>query len=109
MISTVAHWVERLTAVGIGAHRVVAAARELLEEPWVVEHGLSVTREHDDLGRITTTGPTPRLSRTPISVGRPAPRPGSDAREILEEIGRGVEFDRLVEERVVRLEGVVAG
>ena len=109
MNATVAHWVGRLTAVGIGAHRIITDPRELLEDPWVVAHGLSVTREHDDLGRITTTGPAPRLSRTPVSIGRPAPRPGSDAREILDEIGRGDHFERLVEERVVRLEGIVAG
>ena len=84
-----------------GAHRIVSDPREWLVDPWVIDHVLSVTRKHGDLGRITTTSPTPRLSRTPVHVGPPAPRPGSDAKEILEEVGLGNQFDRLVEEQVV--------
>src|SRR5690606_20487527 len=33
-------WVSRLTAAGIGAHRVVNGVRELMEDPWVIDHGL---------------------------------------------------------------------
>ena len=51
--------------------------------------------------RSTTTGPTPRLSRTPVVPGRPAPRPGSDTAAILEEIGMR---DRMAE--FVRTDGL---
>ncbi len=106
---SVADWVTKLIAAGAGAHRVVEEPRELMVDPWVVEHGLSLTREHMDRGPVTTTGPAARLSRTPLVPGRPAPTPGSDTREILEEIGLGDRYDALVEAGVVRIEGVAAG
>ena len=106
---TVEEWVARLVAAGAGAHRVVEEPRQLMVDPWVVEHGLSVTRDHMDRGPVTTTGPAARLSRTPLVPGRPAPTPGSDARAILEEIGLGDRYEALVTSGVVRVEGVAAG
>ena len=70
---------------------------------------MSITREHEELGLITTCGPAPRLSRTAVRAGNPASRPGADAREILEEVGLGDEFERLVEAGVIVTEGVRAG
>ena len=106
---TVGEWVATLQGAGIGAHRVVDDVRELMEDTWAQAHGLSITREHDDLGLITTVGPSPRLSRTPPEPGKPAPRPGSDARAVLAMIGREGDLDRLIAEKVVVMEGVVAG
>ncbi|MEX2080105.1 MAG: hypothetical protein WEC33_00685, partial [Dehalococcoidia bacterium] len=71
-------------------------------------HGLSVTRDHEGLGPVTTNGAVPRLSRTPPVPGRPAPPPGSDAASILAEIGLLADLDRLVAEGVIVLEGVIA-
>jgi len=105
---TVESWVELLTGCGIGAHRVVFDMRELLEDPWVQAHGLSITRDHDDWGPITTTGPTTRLSRTPVVPGRPAPRPGSNGREILEGAGLGDRIEALIDAGVMVTEGVEA-
>ncbi len=102
-------WAGRLREAGIGAQRVITDVRELMEDPWVQDHGLSITREHEEFGLITTCGPAPRLSRTPVRPGTPAARPGSDAREILEEAGLGDEFERLVEAGVIVTEGVRAG
>ena len=102
-------WVQRLNHAGIGAHRVLPATGELLDDPWAINHGLSITREHDEIGLVTGFGPSPRLSRTPVAPGRPAPKPGSQAREILEEIGMGGEFDRLEREGVILTDGVTAG
>ena len=51
--------------------------------PWVVDHELSATREHDEIGLVTTCGPAPRLSRTPVQIGHPASKPGSDTSDIL--------------------------
>ncbi|MCI0825560.1 MAG: CoA transferase [Chloroflexi bacterium] len=106
---TVQAWVQRLNDAGIGAHRVLPALRELLDDPWVIDHGLSITREHDEIGLVTGFGPSPRLSRTPVAPGRPAPKPGAQGREILEEIGLGQEFDRLLEQGVILTDGVAAG
>lgn len=90
--ASVAVWVRRLVSAGIGAHAVINDTRDLMDDPWVIEHGLSVTREHDGLGLVTTTGPAPRLSRTPVRVGAPAPVLNADADEILEALGTAAEL-----------------
>ena len=79
-----------------------------MDHPWVKSHGLSIIRDHEDWGPITTAGPAPRMSRTPVRPGRAAPKPGSDAQEILAEIGVADELGRLVGAGVVRLEGIAA-
>ena len=106
---TVDHWVSRCTAAGIGAHRCILDLPELLGDPWVVAHELSATREHDEIGLVTTCGPAPRLSATPVRIGRPAPKPGSDAADILADIGLAHRLDDLIASGVVRLDGVAAG
>ena len=107
--STVEAWVSRLTSVGVGAQRVITNIRELMTDPWVVDHGLSITREHQVIGPVTTCGPAPRLSQTPVFPGRPAAKPGSDASDILEEYGLGSEYQRLLNSGVILTEGVAAG
>jgi crotonobetainyl-CoA:carnitine CoA-transferase CaiB-like acyl-CoA transferase len=105
----VAAWVDTLNRSGIGAHRVVQDLVELMTDPLVVARGLAVTRDHEGFGPITTTAPGVRLSRTPMTVGRPAPRPGSDAASVLAEIGMGGELERLIRSRAVAVDGVKAG
>jgi len=102
-------WVETLTKAGIGAHHVVPSLVELMTDPLVVSRRLAVTRDHEGFGPITTTAPSVRLSRTPVDIGRPAAKPGSDAPSILAGIGMSNELDRLVRERVIALDGVKAG
>jgi crotonobetainyl-CoA:carnitine CoA-transferase CaiB-like acyl-CoA transferase len=92
--ATVSEWCERLTARGIGAHRVVGVP-ELMQDPWVVAHGLSVTREHDTGEVITTVGPSVRMSATPVEVGRAAASPGADGVDVLASIGMADEAERL--------------
>ncbi len=99
-------WVALLTESDIGAHRIVLDAKVLMEDPLVCARGLSLTRAHDELGAVTTTGPGARLSRTPVVPGRPAPKPGSDAASILAEIGLGDEVDRLVRSRIIAVDGI---
>ena len=106
---TVAAWVERLTQAGIGAHRVVGSLVELMTDPLVQARGLAVTRDHEGFGPITTTAPGVKLSRTPMNIGRPAAKPGSDAASVLAEIGMGGDLDRLIREGVVFVQGVKAG
>jgi crotonobetainyl-CoA:carnitine CoA-transferase CaiB-like acyl-CoA transferase len=99
-------WVGRLVAADIGASPVLMDSRDLMVDPWVIEHGLSVTREHDGLGPVTTTGPGPRLSRSPVRPGSPASSPGADAREIFGELGLADRYEGLVESGVVVADGV---
>jgi crotonobetainyl-CoA:carnitine CoA-transferase CaiB-like acyl-CoA transferase len=106
---TVQAWVELLTAAGIGAHRVIEQFTEMMEDPQVIRQGLSITREHQGQGLITTNGPAPRLSHTPMVPGCPAPMPGADAAGILGEIGMAGDLERLIAAGVVRVDGVVPG
>ena len=98
---TVEEWTAVLEPAGIGAQRLVFDPSELAQDPWVLEHGLCVTREHDDLGTVTTNAPGVRLSRTPAEPGRPAPAPGSDFASILADAGLEGEVERLVTDGVV--------
>ncbi len=107
--NTVASWVEALNKAGIGAHRVVPSLVELMTDPLVQARGLAVTRDHEGFGPITTTAPGVKLSRTPMTTGRPAAKPGSDAASVLADIGMGGELDRLIRAGVIAVEGVKAG
>ena len=99
----VAEWVSRLTAAGIGAQPLISVA-DLILDPWVAAHGLSVTREHRGGAMITTIGPPARLSRTPVAPGRPVSPPGGDAAEVLARIGLGDRLDDLVGKGAIALE-----
>ena len=106
---TVAAWVDLLNKAGIGAHRVVPDLPELMTDPLTVARGVAITRDHEGFGPITTTAPGVRLSRTPVTPGRPAAKPGSDAASVLAEIGMAGDLDRLIREKVVAVDGVKAG
>ncbi|TAK73145.1 MAG: CoA transferase [Dehalococcoidia bacterium] len=98
-----ATWEKRLAGRrGVAMHRVVQGTRELMDHPWAREHGLSIAREHDDVGMVTTIGPAARLSRTPLRPGRPAPALGGQTREILAEAGLGERADALIASGGVR-------
>jgi crotonobetainyl-CoA:carnitine CoA-transferase CaiB-like acyl-CoA transferase len=97
-------WVADLTAAGLGAHHAVSSIPSVMTDPWVVSHGLSVTRRHDNGQEITTIGPGARLSRTPAVPGRPAPTPGADAASVLEQAGLPEALGRLCEAGVVLVE-----
>jgi len=107
--NTVSSWVNELTDIGIGAQRVMNRVRDLMIDPWAISHGLSITREHDDIGITTTCGPSPRLSRTPVQPGRPAPKPGSDAQSILNDHDMGDNLQKLIDTGIILTDGVRAG
>ena len=106
---TVDQWLPTFAKAGFGVQRLVTEIAALMEDPLVRARGLSITRDHDVIGPVTTTAPGARLSRTPVVVGRPAPKPGADAAGILEGIGLGDQLDRLVRERVIITDGIDAG
>jgi crotonobetainyl-CoA:carnitine CoA-transferase CaiB-like acyl-CoA transferase len=95
-------WVRLLVEAGMGAH-TLSDVTQLMRDPWVVAHGLSVTRQHRDGAMITTIGPPARLSRTPVVPGRPVSPPGGDAAEVLSMIGMADNLNELVEQRVIAL------
>ncbi len=84
--ATAAEWVARLTAAGVGAQAMRSAA-SLMQDPWAVAHGLSITHEHETGARVTTIGPPARLSGTPVAPGRPVRLPGRDAGDVLARVG----------------------
>lgn len=81
-------WVNKLRAFDSAVHRLVAV-QELMSDPWVVEHGLSLAREHKNIGMIRTIGPVARLSRTPLVAGHPATPPGSDQATVMQALAAG--------------------
>jgi crotonobetainyl-CoA:carnitine CoA-transferase CaiB-like acyl-CoA transferase len=107
--ASVATWVDRLTSAGFGASPYVHDLAELMTDPWVVAHGLSVTREHGERGVITHTGPAPRLTGTPLVLGRPTPAIGDDTVELLTEIGLGDRIEALRDVTTARGGTVDAG
>ncbi len=102
-------WVKRMNRAGIPAQRVVKEVPDLMLDQTVVAHGLSVTRFHQEHGPVTTIGPSAKLSRTPVALGRQSPLPGSDAASVLAEIGMEDELERLVKAGVVVMAGVNGG
>ncbi len=81
---SVAEWIAELTATGIGAAPIESVESAMTAER-AIRLGLSVTREHEGRGRVRTNGPSVRMSRTPVNIGRPAMLPGSAGAEVLGE------------------------
>jgi hypothetical protein len=97
-------WVARLRAAGIGAH-LTARVEDLMHDPWVRAHGLSISQHFNGLGEMIMPGVSVRLSRTPLRVGAPVSPVGADAPAVLESIGLANELDRLIADGVIAMEG----
>lgn len=61
---------------------------DVADDAEVQARGLIVTREHEKLGEMRTTGPGFWFSDSKIHAGRPAPLPGADIESVLADIGR---------------------
>lgn len=97
-----ADWAAKLQRHGVGAHLLVDLA-DLMDDPYAIRKGLTITRDHPGTGPATMAGPSPRLSRTPARATRPAGPPGSDTRTVLAGLGyTGAEIDDLVARGIVR-------
>jgi crotonobetainyl-CoA:carnitine CoA-transferase CaiB-like acyl-CoA transferase len=105
---TAAAWVAKLGAAGVSAH-VVVRLPDLMNDPWVREHGLSVTQHTDEVGDVTYPGPSPRLSETPVRVGAPVKRPGGDAASVLAEVGLADAIPELERQWVLQATSLPAG
>ena len=97
-VKPASEWARLLVEAGIGTH-TLGNVMQLMQDPWVRAHGLSVTRRHSDGAIITTIGPPARLSRMPVVPGRPVSLPGGDAAEVLAMIGMADRLNELVEKR----------
>lgn len=87
-------WVQRLRERGLSA-QVRVPVDELMRDEYVCRRGLSVSQEVEGVGATTAPGLPVKLSRTPMRVGDPPRRPGSDAAAILEELGMPEALDKL--------------
>ena len=105
---TVAAWVERLQTAGISAHAVVQLP-DLMLDPWVRAHGLSVTQQAEGVGDVTYPGPSPRLSDTPVRLGAPVKQPGADAESVLQEVGLAEAIPSLERQWVLQATNLPAG
>jgi crotonobetainyl-CoA:carnitine CoA-transferase CaiB-like acyl-CoA transferase len=93
-------WVAKLQAVGVAAHAVTPLARVMVDDQ-VLARGLSITQEV--AGReATMPGIGVRLSETPLRVAGTVHQPGSDAAEVLEEIGWADRLEALERAWVLR-------
>jgi crotonobetainyl-CoA:carnitine CoA-transferase CaiB-like acyl-CoA transferase len=79
-------WVHRLRERGLSAQVRVPVA-ELMQDEYVRRRGLSISQEVDGVGQTTAPGLPVRLSRTPMRVGDPPRKPGSDAEALLNQVG----------------------
>jgi crotonobetainyl-CoA:carnitine CoA-transferase CaiB-like acyl-CoA transferase len=95
-------WVKRLQEAGVGAHAGVTAM-ELMSDPWVIAHELSVTQPTPGVGYVTMPGRSARLSRTPMGVAGPSHVEGSDGLAVLQEIGMGDRGDQMLKDGDLRV------
>ncbi len=66
----------------------VCSVADLMDHPFVTGRQAIIEIEDRDLGSIPMHNVIPRLSETPGTFRRPAPRVGEHTREILEELGK---------------------
>lgn len=87
---SVSYWLQGLKDAGVNATEN-AGIGDFRDSPQVRQAGLVVTREHPGQGRADHLGNTAHLSETPMRLGRTTPVLGSDAEEILGEVGLTLE------------------
>jgi crotonobetainyl-CoA:carnitine CoA-transferase CaiB-like acyl-CoA transferase len=102
-----ATWVARLRKEGLAAHEWVKVA-ELMQDPSAIARGLSVQQEVEGAGMTTAPGVTVRMSGTPMRVGDPPRKAGSDAAEILEELGLSDQLPKLEKAWVLQVNDLPA-
>ncbi len=85
-----AHWLELLESHGVPCGPINDYA-EVMADPHVRARELVVETDHPTLGRIQALGTPIKLSETPLSPGRPAPRLGQHTDDVLGDAGFGAE------------------
>jgi crotonobetainyl-CoA:carnitine CoA-transferase CaiB-like acyl-CoA transferase len=88
-------------AAGLSASVNYDFALDVMEEPHVKRRGLSIVRQHAEVGEVRSIGPSPRLSRTRIAPAFAAPPAGWHTRELVEEAGFGDRFEHFAEKGIL--------
>jgi crotonobetainyl-CoA:carnitine CoA-transferase CaiB-like acyl-CoA transferase len=83
---SIAAWSARLRPLDIGLQGC-PSIEALMQDPWVRAQGLSITRHHEGVGRVTGIGPSIRMRPSPAVPGIPVRPPGADGRAVLAELG----------------------
>ncbi|HEY1291584.1 MAG TPA: CoA transferase [Chloroflexota bacterium] len=94
-------WVQRLVAAGLSATVNFVFSTEVMEDPHVKRRGLSVVREHEEVGEVRSIAPGQRLSRTPVQPAFAAPPAGWHTRELVDEAGLAERFEQLLSSGVL--------
>ena len=100
---TAADAVEVLQEAGIGAHEVLTTEQVMTREP-AMKLGLSLIQQSEEFGPVVQPGLTVRLSESPLVLGRPAGRAGSDAESVLAEVGMAARMTELSRAWMLRTE-----
>jgi crotonobetainyl-CoA:carnitine CoA-transferase CaiB-like acyl-CoA transferase len=100
-------WVNRFLKAGLSAHPWVKIA-DIMQNDLVKARGLAVQQEVEGAGMTTAPGVTVRMSRTPMRVGDPPKKAGSDAAQILEELGMSDQLERLEKAWVLQVNDLPA-
>jgi formyl-CoA transferase len=101
-LETTAYWLERLEQVGVPAGPINSVP-QALADPQSKARGMVVEVEHPLAGATRMLGPVVKLSATPATISRPAPRLGEHTEEVL--VAMGVDPTRL---HALREEQVIA-
>ena len=94
-----------LQEAGVGAHEVLTTEQVMTSEP-ARKLGLSLTQRSEEFGPVVMPGLTVRLSESPLVLGRPAGRAGSDAESILAEVGLAGRMTELSRSWVLRTDNL---
>ena len=100
--STRAHWLALFAGCGIPCGPINDYAA-VAADPQTRAREMVIETDHPTLGRIKTLGTPVKLSETPLTPGRPAPRLGEHTDEVL--TAAGYDADAIAK---LRAEGVVA-
>ncbi len=84
--NTTAYWVEILNAAGVPCGPVNSVA-EVFEDPQIQAQDMVMDIDHPGYGLVRMLGFPIKLSETPCTVRRSAPRLGEHSHEILAELG----------------------
>ncbi len=84
---TTAEWLAAMRAADVPA-MPVNRLEDLPSDPHLAQTGFFIDTEHPTEGRVRTTAPPIRFSKTPASATlRPVPKLGGDTKEVLREVG----------------------